>query len=81
MKVEIHSTLERITDSVFQSKNVEEAREVLKGYLEESRIKEGDKRRMIEEVSSIKTLYKMQYYVCNSLLKYEGLSTKERGGI
>ena len=76
MPVQIHSTLEQISASIFQCKNVEEGKQELIEYIQGKGIKEMDKKKMIWDISQIKSVYKLQYYVCNSLLKYEGLSVK-----
>lgn len=76
MSVQIHSTLEQVSASIFQCKNVEEGKQELIEYIQGKGIKEMDKKKMIWDISQIKSVYKLQYYVCNSLLKYEGLSLK-----
>lgn len=76
MSVQIHSTLEQVSASIFQCKNVEEGKQELIEYIQGKGIKEMDKKKMIWDISQIKSVYKLQYYVCNSLLKYEGLSVK-----
>jgi hypothetical protein len=43
-------------------------------HLEESTIKESDRLKMIQEITNTKNLERLQVYVANSLLKYEGLS-------
>lgn len=77
MPVQIHSTLEQISSSIFQCRNLEEGKNMLVKYLQGKGIKEGDKKKMIWDISQIRSLYRLQYYVCNSLLKYEGLSVKQ----
>lgn len=74
MKQQIESTLASITDKVYGAKTADEAIQAMVTYLSESKIKEEDKRTMIETVSSMDRLAKVQQYFTNCLLKYEGHS-------
>ena len=67
------STLDKIATQVFQAKDLTSAQNIAISQLNESTIKESDKNKMIQEISNIKSLQKLQYYCANALLKYEGL--------
>jgi len=67
------STLDQITTQVFEAKTLDEAKKICLDYLQESKIKEADRLKMISEIEQMKYLHKVQLYVANALLKYEGL--------
>ncbi len=68
----IESTLAKITEEVYQSKTAEEAKRVMMEYLQSTYVKDRDK--MIDTVSRMNNLIKIQTYFSNCLLKYEGHS-------
>lgn len=68
----IQSTLAKITEEVYQSKTAEEAKRVMMEYLQSTYVKDRDK--MIDTVSKMNNLIKIQTYFSNCLLKYEGHS-------
>jgi hypothetical protein len=72
--IKIESTLAKIANVVFETKDFKEAQQVALEHLEESTIKESDRLKMIQEIKNTKTLQRLQIYIANSLLKYEGLS-------
>lgn len=78
MKIQIKSTLDKIATDVFKATNLQVAQQITLSHLSESHIKETDKNRMIEEINKVKTLTKLQYYIANALLKYEGLSLAKK---
>jgi hypothetical protein len=69
----IVSTLDKIAEAVFVSKDLITAQNIAITHLNESKIKESDKNKMIQEITNITSLQKLQYYCANALLKYEGL--------
>jgi len=71
--MKLTSTLDKITEQVFGAKTCDEAKQIVIAYLNESKIKETDRIKMINEVTNMKYLYKVQMYIANALLKYEGL--------
>lgn len=71
----IESTLAKITEEVYKSKTAEEAKRVMMEYLETTYVKDRDK--MIDTVSKMNNLIKIQTYFSNCLLKYEGHSLKK----
>ena len=71
--MKLTSTLDQIATQVFESKNVDEAKDICLNFLKESKIKESDRLKMIDEIEKMKYLIKVQLYIANALLKFEGL--------
>jgi hypothetical protein len=67
------STLDKIATQVFEAKTLDIAKKICIDYLQDSKIKESDRIKMISEIENIKYLPKIQMYIANALLKYEGL--------
>ena len=78
MSVKIKSIFEAIALDVFAAKSLTVVQQSIKEYVESKDIKEVDKKQILREVSQSKSLIKLQTYVCNSLLKYEGLGVSLR---
>ncbi len=72
--IKIESTLAKIANVVFETKDFNYAKQTALEHLEESTIKESDRLKMINEITNAKSLQRLQVYIANSLLKYEGLS-------
>ena len=72
--MKIESTLTNIAEQVFSATNVEQAKTIALEFLKESKIKEEDRVKMISEIETKKDLVKLQIYIANALLKFEGLS-------
>ena len=73
VKVQIKSIFEQIKDEVFAATNINEIKSFVTNFVESKNIEDKDKKAIIKSVSEIKTVAKFQLYVCNSLLKYEGM--------
>lgn len=73
MSVKIKSIFEAIALDVFAAKSLTVVQQSITEYVESKDIKEVDKKQILREVSSAKSLIKLQTYICNSLLKYEGM--------
>jgi hypothetical protein len=67
------STLDNIATQVFEAKTLEQAKTICLNFLKESKIKESDRLKMINEIEQMKYLHKVQLYIANALLKFEGL--------
>jgi hypothetical protein len=78
MSVKIKSIFEAIALDVFAAKSLTVVQQSIKEYVESKDIKEVDKKQILREVSQSKSLIKLQTYVCNSLLKYEGMGVSLR---
>ena len=76
-KYQIKSTFEQIAAQVFTLNDVKQAKVYIKEFINEKNIKEEDKKTILHNVESCQSLYKVQNYICNSLLKYEGLSVNK----
>jgi hypothetical protein len=73
-KFPIKSVFEQIAKEVFVSTNVNTAKELINSFLREKNISEVDKKTILYNVSKCKSMYHLNKYICNSLLKFEGLS-------
>ena len=78
MSVKIKSIFEAIALDVFAAKSLTVVQQSIKEYVESKDIKEVDKKQILKEVSESKSLIKLQTYICNSLLKYEGMGVSLR---
>tara|TARA_R110001606_G_scaffold398035_1_gene576127 strand:- start:2417 stop:2644 length:228 start_codon:yes stop_codon:yes gene_type:complete len=74
--VKIKSILEDIAPQVFRVTNIKVGKELVMKHVNERAIKGMDKDIMLRNVSQIKTTEALHRYICNSLLKYEGMSVK-----
>ena len=72
-RIQIESTLAKIANVVFETKDFKLAQQTALAHLNESNIKESDKLKMISEISGADSLHRLQRYCANALLKYEGL--------
>ena len=70
----ITSILESISTQVFQSKTLQDGQQTMLKCLEEHNIKEEDKQSLIKGCMGCKSLIRLQQYLCNALLKFEGMS-------
>jgi hypothetical protein len=77
MKVQIKSIFEQISEKVFTMSNVNEAKNFIIDFVETKQINEVDKKSILKAVNDSKTLTKLQTYICNSLLKYEGMGMNQ----
>ena len=75
-RFKIKSTLENICSSIWANPNVHEGKTILKEYIESKNINEIDKKIMLQNLELIKSKPKLDLYVANSLLKFEGLGVK-----
>lgn len=73
MKYPIKSIFEQISERVFDIKKLDEAKTFIVDFVSNKDINEKDKKSIIETVNNCKYLHQIQRYICNSLLKYEGL--------
>lgn len=66
------STLATIANQVFTAKTAAEAKQLIVDHLSATNVK--DKQKMLYDVSQLNNLTRLQTYVANSLLRFEGLS-------
>jgi len=73
-KVQIKSIFEQIATQVFVMRNLNEAKLFIKTFVEEKNINNIDKNTILTNIDKCKNIQAVQRYICNSLLKYEGMS-------
>ena len=73
-KVQIKSIFEQIAEKVFVMSNVNDIKSFIKSFVEEKSINNIDKNIIVTNVDKCKNTQAVQRYICNSLLKYEGMS-------
>lgn len=76
-KFPIKSIFEQIAEQVFDMKNPIQAKQFITEFVNEKDINEIDKKTIIQNVNKCKHMHKIQSYICNSLLRYEGLSVNK----
>ena len=72
-KPQIKSIFEQISQQVFQMNNLEEVKTFVIDFVSKKHINEVDKQNIINQVNNTTSVVKFQKYICNSLLKYEGM--------
>ena len=73
-KVQIKSIFEQIASEVFNMKDVNKAKQFVTEFVNNKNIKDEDKKVIIDNVNACKSIPRIQSYICNSLLRYEGMS-------
>ena len=73
-KVQIKSIFEQIAEKVFVMNNINEIKSFVKSFVEGKNINNVDKNIILMNVEKCKNVTMVQRYICNSLLKYEGMS-------
>jgi len=76
--MKLESTLTKIAEQVFGATSVEQAKTIALDFLSESKINEADRKKMIAEIETKTDLVKLQIYIANALLKFEGLSLNDK---
>lgn len=67
------STLTQVAEKVFQATNLKQAQDIITSHIGNTRINGEDKNAIMTNAMSAKSLVRLQTYMCNSLLKFEGL--------
>jgi Na+/phosphate symporter len=73
-KFQIKSIFEQIAFEVFSIKDVNQAKQFITEFVSNKNIKDEDKKVIIDNVNACKNISRIQSYICNSLLRYEGMS-------
>jgi hypothetical protein len=76
-KVQIKSIFEQIASEVFNMKDVNKAKQFVTDFVTNKKIKDEDKTVIINNVNNCKSISRIQTYICNSLLRYEGMSVNK----
>jgi hypothetical protein len=71
--INIKSVLEQIAATVFTMTNVADAKDYISEFINSKDINDKDKASIVRAVAEIKSMLKLQTYLCNALLKYEGM--------
>jgi hypothetical protein len=75
--MKIKSIFEQISEKVFTMRNLGEAQQFIVDFVNEKKINEKDKQSIITNTLSAKSIQRLQTYLCNSLLKYEGMGVNQ----
>ena len=75
--MQIKSIFEQISSQVFTMTNLNEAKSYVTEFVGNKSIKEEDKKSILTAVNEAKSLTRFQSYICNSLLKYEGMGMNQ----
>lgn len=78
--MKIKSVFEQISEEVFKMKNLEEAKTFVIVFIKSKKINEKNKQTILLELNCSKNLIDFQKYICNSLLKYEGMGMNKLFG-
>jgi len=76
MKIQIKSALEEIAPQIFQMRDLNEAKNTIKTFLETKKIKDTDKQIILQNIDGSKNINSIHRYIANSLLKYEGMGVR-----
>lgn len=68
------SVLTSISEQVFTAPTLSEAKEIMFARLASTNVNPEQKKIMMDNVYSIDTLANLQKYLCNSILRFEGMS-------
>ena len=77
MKIQIKSIFEQISEKVFVAKDLKQAQQMIVEFVESKGINDKDKQMILKNTNDCKTLTKLQSYICNSLLQYEGMGMNQ----
>lgn len=77
MVVHIKSILEQISSEVFVMRDLSQAKLFISEFVVNKSINEKDKQSILSATSECKTMVKLQMYLCNALLKYEGMGVAQ----
>ena len=75
--IKIKSVLEECTEVLFTINDLKQAKEYVINFINNRGIKDTDKVNIVRGTNESKSLIRLQTYVCNALLKYEGLSVNK----
>ena len=75
--IKIKSIFEQIATQIFTMKDINAAKIFISEFVNDKNINEQDKKLILNNIRDIKNIIKLQTYICNSLLKYEGMSVNK----
>ena len=71
------SVINKIIEKIYVEKSLENGKKICITTLTESQINNHMKKKMINEINNVKSLIKLQTYMTNCLLRFEGLSVNK----
>jgi hypothetical protein len=71
--VTIKSIFEEISGDVFAMTDINQMKTFVVNYVEGKKINDADRKRIVIDVVQLDSVHAFHRYVCNSLLKYEGM--------
>jgi hypothetical protein len=75
--ISIKSALERIIQQVWGEKDINKAKTLVIDFLSQSKVNDASKSKMINTIKAIDKKYKLDYFLANSLLKFERMGLSE----
>lgn len=72
-KVQIKSIFEQISEIVFNTADLNFAKQSTVEFVSSKNINDKDKQSILKAINECKTIQRFQMYIANALLKYEGL--------
>lgn len=76
-KVPIKSIFEQIATQIFLMTDLTKVKSFVTEFVNSKDINEHDKFNILQEVNNAKSLVRFQTYICNALLKYEGMGMNQ----
>jgi hypothetical protein len=76
MNKSLTSTLVKIINEVYNNKNLNYSKEISINYLKSTKVKSIDRDRMVLNINNCSSNDKLNIYLTNCLLKFEGLGIK-----
>jgi len=73
----IKSVLSQVSESVFSAKTLKDGKDVIINFINQKNIDSVDKNTILKNVNECKTLIRLQTYICNSLLAFEGMGSNQ----
>jgi hypothetical protein len=75
--MKIKSIFEQISSQVFSMTDLTQAKAFVTEFVSQKGIKEEDKSLILNSIKDITSMTRFQSYICNSLLKYEGMGMNQ----
>jgi F0F1-type ATP synthase delta subunit len=69
----LKSIFEQISQEVFVMKDVNVAKKYITDFVNDKNINDTDKNSIVKAIAEIKNINGIYKYICNALLKYEGM--------
>lgn len=69
----LKSVLNNVCTQVWECKSLEEGKKIILDHIYSTGIKDVDKKKITNSVNGCKSKYKLDYYLVNSVLMFEGM--------